>query len=142
MREVTKELVRDFRVIKLGYDFMGYEVRNKNGISFHHLIIPRRLSKEYGIGDGYVYWNGSILVQCTSHDYLHLIESLDMDMFDYISLEMIDMHSLGCIGLDNLRKIRDCLVSFEREYSGVRSKKGKELIKEEYVRKRVLTKNL
>ena len=142
MREVTRRLLSDFGVLELGYDFMGYVVLGKQGISFHHLIIPRRLSKKYGISDGYLYWNGSILVQNTSHDYLHTIENYDLDRFDYISLEMIDMHSIGCIGLDNLKKIRDCLVGFEREYSGCKTKKGKEIIKDDFVYKRVLTKKM
>lgn len=142
MREVTKELISDFRVIELGYDFMGYLVESKKELSFHHLIIPRRDSRKSGIGDGYVYWNGSILVQNTSHNYLHLIENYDFDRYLYVNGILVDVHNLGAIGLDNLRRIRDCLVGFEREYSGCRNKKGKEIIKEEFVKKRVLTKRM
>jgi hypothetical protein len=42
MKEVSKLIIRDFRIKELGYDFMGFSL-NKNILSFHHLIF----SKEY-----------------------------------------------------------------------------------------------
>ena len=77
MREITEKMIKDFKIMKLGFDFMGYKVDKKQSLSFHHLIIPHRESRNYGIGDGYLYWNGAILRQNTSHDYLHIIEAKD-----------------------------------------------------------------
>ena len=81
MKQVTEEMIHVFNIRKLGYDFMGYKIHREQSLSFHHLIIPKRESHKVGIGDGYVFWNGAILVQNTSHDYLHLIERIDRDTF-------------------------------------------------------------
>ena len=89
MREITKLMVNDFNLKKLGYDFAGFHFNKTNELSFHHLIVPHRDSKSFGIGEGYVYWNGAILVQNTSHDYLHLIESINRPMFLAITDELV-----------------------------------------------------
>ena len=136
MKQVTKDMIDDFKIMKKKIDFMGYQVDSKNGLSFHHLIVPKRNCKKEGLGDGYLYWNGAILVQDTSHNYLHLIERLDPEIFSLISSEMIDENIKRKIEKENLLKIRDLLLYFEREhdhdYNG-----NKLIIKREYVNKRV-----
>ena len=136
MREITREMIKEYRLMKLGYDFMGYEIKDKQDLSFHHLIVPRRNCKDLGLGGGYLKWNGSILNQNTSHDYLHLIEAKDLDMFIAITSEMIDQNIKGRLDIENLRRIRNILECFEREHSSDRCKKGKLLIKDDYVRRR------
>lgn len=136
MREITREMIKEYRLMKLGYDFMGYEIKDRQDLSFHHLIVPRRNCKALGLGGGYLKWNGSILNQNTSHDYLHLIEAKDLDMFIAITSEMIDQNIKGRLDIENLRRIRDILECFEREHSSDRGKKGKVLIKQEYMRRR------
>ena len=138
MREIKKIMINQFKIMKLGFDFMGYTVDKKSSLSFHHLIIPRRNSKEYGIGEGYLWWNGAILRQDTSHDYLHLIEAKDYDIFLAITSEMIDENIKGYLDIDNLKKINELLKIFEREYCSDRSKKGKLLIKDSYYRRAIL----
>ena len=137
MREVTKLMVNDFKIMKLGYDFLGYKVNRKQDLSFHHLIIPRRHCKEAGLGEGYLYWNGAILRQNTSHDYLHIIEKIDSDIFYELTSEMIDENIKGRLDIDNLKRIHDLLLYFEREHDHDTSKKGKLLIKREFVIGRV-----
>ena len=137
MREITKEMINVFKIDKLGYDFMGYTFKRKGDLSFHHLIIPHRESKAYGIGEGYRFWNGAILVQNTSHDYLHKIEQIDPDMFYAITSEMIDENALRRLEIANLKRIRDVLLSFEREHCGDRTHKGAPIIKESFVRDRI-----
>ena len=137
MREVTKLMIRDFKIMKLGMDFMGYHVNRKQDLSFHHLIIPRRHCKEAGLGEGYLYWNGAILRQNSSHDYLHLIENVDPDIFYELTSEMIDENIKGRLDIDNLKRIHDLLLYFEREHDHDTSKKGKLLIKREFVTGRV-----
>ena len=137
MREVTKLMIKDFKIMKLGYDFMGYKVNRTKDLSFHHLIIPHRESKAYGIGEGYLYWNGAILRQNTSHDYLHTIEKIDPDIFYELTSEMIDENIKGRLDIDNLKRIHDLLLYFEREHDHDTSKKGKLLIKREFVTGRV-----
>ena len=137
MREVTKLMIKDFKIMKLGYDFMGYKVNRTKDLSFHHLIIPHRESKTYGIGEGYLYWNGAILRQNTSHDYAHVIEKIDPDIFCELTSEMIDENIKGRLDIDNLKRIHDLLLYFEREHDHDKTKKGKLLIKREFVTTRI-----
>ena len=133
MREITKQMIDYYKIMKLGYDFLGYPVYQKNKLSFHHLVIARRYCKEAGLGEGYLWWNGAILNQSTSHVYLHLIEAKDFDMFSAITSEMIDENVKGYLDMENLKHILDVLHCFEREHCSDRSKKGNYLIKEEYL---------
>lgn len=137
MKEITKIMINDFKIIKLGYDFLGYKVNRKQDLSYHHLIIPRRHCKETGLGEGYLYWNGAILRQNTSHDYLHIIEKIDPDIFYELTSEMIDENIKGRLDIDNLKRIHGLLLYFEREHDHDTSKKGKLLIKREFVTGRV-----
>lgn len=132
MREITKLMVSDFALKKLGYDFAGFKFNRTNELSFHHMIIPHRDSKAYGIGEGYVYWNGAILVQSTSHEYLHLIESIERPMFLAITAELIKENKQGYVDLDNIRRIHEIITDFESKHYNDRGKKGKRLIKREY----------
>lgn len=138
MREITKLMINEYKIMKLGIDFMGFSVDRKSSLSFHHLIVPHRDCKIAGLGEGYLWWNGAILRQNTSHDYLHLIEGKDYDVFSAITSEMIDMNIKGYLDINNLRYIDDCLKTFEREHCTDRNKKGRLLIKEEYTRRRKL----
>lgn len=130
-------MINDFKIMKLGYDFLGYKVNRKQDLSYHHLIIPRRHCKEAGLGEGYLYWNGAILRQNTSHDYLHIIEKIDPDIFYELTSEMIDENIKGRLDIENLKHISDLLLYFEREHDHDTSKKGKLLIKREFVTGRV-----
>ena len=129
MKEVTKLLINDFKIKQLNYDFMGYYLQRGDIYTFHHFLIANR---ENGT---YAYWNGVILCGKTSHPYLHLIESKDEERFYYITSEFLDMKNKGYLDIENLRYIDDILTSFEKEYCGKRSKKGKILIKEEYTKR-------
>ena len=131
-------MIKDFRVMKLGYDFMGYKVDRKESLSFHHLVVAKRHCKALGYGDGYLYWNGAILVQDTSHEYLHTIETIDRDMFIAITQRMIEENRLGRLDVDLLKQIRDILECFEREHGSDTNAKGKPYIKDKYVRNRMI----
>lgn len=136
MKEEKRQLIKDFNLKQLGYDFMGYEFNKLSQLSFHHLVIARRDSEKFGLGSGYQYWNGVILRQNTSHAYLHLIESIDYDMFLYLTSELIDIKAQGIILRENLIRINECLELFEREHCADKNKNGY-LIKEEYTLRRI-----
>ena len=126
MKEVTKLMIREFKIKELGYDFMGYSLQKGDIYTFHHLIIPARY------GGKNEKWNGAILCGKSSHPYLHLIEAKDYDMFCYITSEMIDMNLKGYLDIENIKRINDVLCQFEKEHSEERGKKGKLLIRTEY----------
>lgn len=125
MKEITKSMIKEFKLRELGFDFMGYKLQKGDIYTFHHLIVPNRE------GGPYARWNGAILFS-TPHQYLHVIESKDNDRFYYISSELIDINIKGCVDIENIRAIDDVLCSFENEYCGSTTSKGKTLIKEEY----------
>lgn len=126
MKEITKSMIKEFKLRELGFDFMGYRLQKGDIYTFHHLIVPNRE------GGPYARWNGAILFS-TPHQYLHVIESKDNDRFYYISSELIDINIKGCVDIENIRAIDDVLCSFENEYCGSTTSKGKTLIKEEYI---------
>lgn len=129
MKQVTTKMIRKYGLKTLNYDFMGYTLEKNDICTFHHLIIPNR---EKG---PYAEWNGAILCGKSSHPYLHLIEAKDYDLFCAITSEMIDENVKGYLDVSNLRYIDDCLTYFEREHCSDRSKKGKILLKDEYLRR-------
>lgn len=137
MKTIKEEMIRDYKLKKLGFDFMGYTFNNLNELSFHHLIVPKKDSEAMDIGDGYVKWNGAILKQSTSHDYLHLIQRIDEEIFLRITYQMIEQNANGHLDLENLKKIRDALLYFEKEHQFDRDKKGRVLIKREYIHNRI-----
>ena len=130
-KSVRKEMIRLYQLKRLGFDFMGYTFSNKGQLSYHHLIVPKRLNGKSTIE------NGAILRQNTSHDYLHKIEPIDREIFELITNRMIEMNINGKLDLDNLRKIRDLLLYFEKEHDHDTLSSGKLLIKREYVRERI-----
>lgn len=143
MREITKLMIKEYKLMKLGYDFMGYDIKQKNHLSFHHLIVPHRNCKEMGLGEGYFKWNGAILTQSKdndSHGYLHTIENYDYERFLAITNELIEQNLLGRLDKECLIRIHDILASFEREYHGKRTKRGVLILKPEYTQRRNFSK--
>ena len=135
MKQVTKLLVNDFKLKQLGYDFMGYSLQKENILTYHHLIISREFCKEYKLGKGCTYENGCVLTK-TSHEYLHVIERLEYEMFLAITSEIIDMKIKRRIAIDNLFRIWVMLEDFERLHAEDVTSAGKKVIKKEYVNRR------
>ena len=108
-------------------DWMGYKKGNNDIFTFHHLIIPNRNGGPYSM------WNGAILCGKTSHPYLHLIEHVDYNTFCYITSLLIDENVLGKIDLEIIKEIDFVLKEFENKYKHGRGRKGKRLIKQEYM---------
>lgn len=130
-KQIKSEMIKIYKINKLGFDFAGYTFNNKNELSYHHTIIPKR---DGGLS---TFENGSILNQQTSHDYLHYIELYDEEIFNLITKQLIEENLNQKIDIQNLRRIRDLLIYFEKEHCSTRTKKGKLLIKEDYLWKRI-----
>ena len=131
MKPITREMIKMYQLNKLGFDFMGYKFNRSEQLSYHHNVIAKRNGGLETIR------NGAILVRDTSHDYIHVIERIDPEIFYLITSEVLDENLKGKIDIENLRKIRDLLLYFEREHDHDTSKKGKLLIKREFVTGRV-----
>lgn len=128
-------MLNKYKIMQLGYDFMGFKLKQPEDISFHHLIVAKRDCPRMGLGSGEFVWNGSLLVRDTAHDYIHIIERVDPDMFYDVTSEMIDMNIKGYLDKYNLRKIDGILCCFEKEHCSDKTRKGHVLIKEEYTRR-------
>lgn len=133
MSLVKKEMIGIFQLDKLGYDMMGYTFNRFDELSYHHL--KRSKSK----GGAKTVDNGAILTHVTSHEYLHLIERIDPDLYRAIKEVLIEENQSRRIEIANLRRIRDILLQFEREHGNDVAKKGTNfyLIKDEYIEKRI-----
>lgn len=131
MKEITKEMIKIYQLNKLGFDFMGYFFEQSEQLSYHHNVIAKRN------GGAETIRNGVILVRKTSHDYIHTIERIDPEIFYLITSELINENLKGKVEIENLRKIRDLLLYFEKNHINEKTKKGKALIKNRYIANRV-----
>lgn len=129
MKSVPRQMIQMYNIRT--FDFMGYTFKKEKELSYHHLIVPKRQHGEISIE------NGAILVRDTSHDYLHRIEQVDREVFLLISQQMIEENIKGKLDRENLKRIKDLLLYFEREYSGATLKNGQPLIKSEYITRRI-----
>lgn len=133
MDAITKEMVRIYKLKKIGLDFMGYKIDKDKNLSYHHLLIPSRNGGKRTIENGAILMQGQHRGESNSHDYLHLIERIDPEIFCFITSEMLDQNIKGRLDIENLKRIRDLLQYFEREHINDRGNKGKLLIKPQYL---------
>lgn len=73
----------------------------------------------------------------SSHDYLHLIQRIDNEIFCRITSEMIEQNEKGRLDLENLKKIRDLLLYFEKEHSADEDKDGQKIIRKRFITNRI-----
>ena len=133
MDSITKEMVKLYRLKKIGLDFMGYRIDKTSNISFHHLLIPARYGGKRTIENGAILMQGQKKNESNSHDYLHLIEKIDPEIFYFITSEMLDQNIKGYLDIENLKQIRSLLEYFEKEHINDKGNKGKLLIKQNYL---------
>lgn len=138
MKTITSSIIKQYKLTELGYDFMGYPLEEGDIFTVHHLIIPSRLNGPLEK------WNISILCGSTAHTYLHLIESIDYDIFLAITSELIDINFQEYLDINNLKKINDILKSFENEWinKDIRNGRGKRKIKDKYINRLLNNPNL
>jgi hypothetical protein len=77
MKKITQEMIHIFKMTD--FDWMGYELtKEANYFTFHHII-----KKEHG-GKEKIN-NGAVLIGNSAHNYLHIIESRELDMYIYLN---------------------------------------------------------
>lgn len=125
MKSVTRELIEIYRQRKI--DWMGYDIRSINDLTYHHII-----KREHG--GPFTLDNGALLRGDTSHEYLHIIEHKDLDMYVYINKILQEINDQRYKPTkEQLLQIRDVLLQFEREHDHDLNSKGKLLIRRRYV---------
>ena len=131
MKSITREMIKLYRLKDWGCDFAGFTFSSPEQLSYHHNIIAARN------GGPETIQNGAILNGKTGHPYLHIIEAKDPEIFYLITSEMLDENIKGKLDIDNLKRIRELLLYFEKEHKDDTTKKGKRLIKWEYINRRI-----
>ena len=128
MKQIKKQMIREFNMKNFDCDMMGYFKQKGDQFEAHHLIIPKR-------DEGKLTRLNTAVLYTTSHEYLHIIEDLEFELFGFITSEMIDMNIKGFLDRKNLIYIDDCLDYFERKYYYEKTKNGKPIIKEKYLQR-------
>ena len=130
MTKLKTKLYDKFKLQQLGVDFMGYEFETKKDLTYHH-IQPKNM------GGQTTFENGALLIR-TSHNYIHTIQDFDYKLFLELSQELKKEHTQGEITRDRLITIAQILKYFEDKYKNSYTKGGSQLIKEDFVRRRII----
>ena len=126
MRKILNLMI-DYYNLK-GIDFMGYKVNRNNPYTYHHII-------KRCLGGNESFENGAILTKI-SHQYLHIIESRDLIIYEYINniFKQITQQGYGptknqLLAIDYVLKI------FEEQHMQDKSAKGKILIRHDFLKR-------
>ena len=111
-----------------GIDFMGYKVNKNNPYTYHHI-----LKKCHGGNE--TLKNGAVLTKY-SHQYLHIIETRDLEIYNQINNVLKQINEQGFAPLERqILAIDYILRIFESEHFNDKTAKGKILIKKEFLKR-------
>lgn len=111
-----------------GIDFLGYKVSKSNPYTFHHLIKKCEGGKE-------TIQNGAILTR-NSHQYLHIIESRDLETYIQLNNILKQINEQGFAPLKRQILAADYILRlFENEHFQDKTSNGKVLIRKEFLKR-------
>ena len=126
MKEVLRLMISQYNIHKI--DWMGYKVNKENPYTYHHLKKKCHGGKE-------TIENGAVLTR-TGHEYLHIVESRDMELYNYINNVLKQINEQGFMPIERqLLAIDAMLKMFEKTHRYDRTKSNKRLIKENYLKR-------
>lgn len=126
MKEITRVMINIYNLKKTC--FMGYKTSRENPYTYHH-IKKRCHGGEISIK------NGAILTKY-AHEYLHIIESKDVELYEYINNVLMQINEQMHEPLERqIKAIWYMLEIFEEQHKNDTTSKGKVLIKNEYRRR-------
>lgn len=126
MKTITRFMIEQWNMKDI--DWLGYKMTKSNPYTFHHIE-----KKEHG-GKA-ILSNGAIITK-NPHEYIHLIEIKDFEMYIYLNNILKEINNQGYMPIYRQYKAIDSILrQFEREHCSDRTKKGKLLIKEEYTKR-------
>lgn len=124
MRSIAKEMLKIYKPFS-DLDWMNYKLI-KRDITYHHI-----LKKSDG---GKMEINNGALLMPDSHAYLHLIESIDINMYILLNKIFKDINNQGYEPeLYQRYIIENILLEFESNHKWDKGYKGKLLIKRKYL---------
>lgn len=107
-------------------DWMGYKLNKGDSLSFHHIVKKENKGK-------FEIDNGALLNNNSSHPYLHLIETKDLELYVYLNNLLQNINTQRSFpSKQQLLAIDSILKQFEREHCSDKNSKGKYLIKNEF----------
>lgn len=125
---VRKIMINEWNMTNV--DWMGYELEEDNIFHYHH-IIKKEHGGELTIDNGAILCGGA-----SSHQYLHVIECKDFELYVYLNNLLKNINSQRCMpNKQQLLAIDSILRQFEREHCSDITCKGKPLIRESYTRR-------
>jgi hypothetical protein len=111
-----------------GLDWLNYKIVRADALTYHHI-------KKRADGGKRSIENGAILTQI-AHRYLNLIEYQDIDKYNAINKVFQIVNDQKCEPTIGQREVIECLLQqFEAEHRWDKGRKGKLLIKREYLRR-------
>lgn len=126
MKHITNLMINMYNLKKI--DFMGYKVSKDNPYTYHHLVKRCHGGKE-------AIENGAVLTK-NSHEYLHIVETRDLELYNCINNVLKQINEQGhepllrqILAIDYLLKL------FEHDHMNDRSSKNKRLIKDSYLKR-------
>lgn len=127
MKNIIKIMINLYNIKKT--DWMGYKVNKDNPYTYHHCYIK----KEHGGKE--TVKNGAILTKI-GHEYLNIIESRDIELYNLINNVLKQINEQGFMPLERqLLAIDAMLKMFEKDHRYDRTKSNKRLIKENYLKR-------
>ena len=126
MKYIIKIMINQYNVQKI--DWMGYKLNKDNPYTYHHIVKREHGGKE-------TIENGAILTRI-AHEYLNILEIRDREKYIYVNnvLKQINEQGFGPLKRQ-LLAIDFILKAFEKDHLGDSTKKGKVLIKNEYLKR-------
>lgn len=125
MKQLTRDMIKIYK--PKGIDWMGYKLNTVQDLTYHHIV-----KKEHG--GLFTFDNGALLRGDTGHEYLHIIENKDLDIYIYINNILKEINTQQYRPTkEQLLLIKNVLLQFEREHCSDRNSKGKQLIKTKYI---------
>jgi len=121
MNDTLKVMLKIWKVKRM--DWLGYE--NDERYSYHHI-------KKKSDGGKTTIENGAILHQ-SSHEYLHTIEFYDPERYIFLNTILKAINEQRSMpSIEQLKEIKQILLSFQNEYESRLSSRNKPIIKKEY----------
>ena len=107
-------------------DWFGYQRTPHSGFSYHHLLKAED-------GGKLVISNGAILTK-NAHDYLHIIEQRELEMYVYLNNLLTKINEQGFMPTKKqYQTINRMLKEFESLHRKDRTQKNQKLIKQKYL---------
>lgn len=127
MKQITKEMLKVYKPIS-DLDWMNYKIVQKQEMTAHHIV-----KKEHG---GRLERTNIALLLPVAHQYLHLIECIDIDTYVALNkiFKIVNMQEHEP-SKEQRELVEYLLQEFERVHRWDKGRKGKLLLQRKYLKR-------